>query len=745
MHEHSQQLWQKSRAKVVGLLSLVLATIMVLAVLPAAHADTITYTYDTVDQFIAGTSATQNGKLTVTKLLTKQGGVKATGADKDKNSAPSGEPGVGVPFQLTRVEPKPGVTAGGMKPNEEATTFNRVSPVYRGTTDATGTIKNGTGTGIGFWQNVTAGGAAVPNFPKDNGAGVAYYYLLEELTTGNPYLGHDNSETDINYSIAEKSIFDIPYRATNTKTTKDGAGNVVGTPTTEDGFVYNLHVYPKNVLESKLSKKVVKVTNFDGSVTRPGKVAQIGDKITWEITQKLYDGNLGSSLNGDGKLDLGEIRGAAANVDVLKIADRQPMAQDGQTGVKVKLNWTDNGQPASQDLDDRASNPAGSYTVDTLEGNLGRNTYGSATGDLLPASGDTADTNHDFTSWGKVYTFRNYSIAESIGTLAGRYQPGHTYTDIFLTITYNTQLLDQSTTGVKSAHVNSGEADPAGYLTNTVASDNIDNYSKAPVRFNVALPTPGFQFAKSNKVDGNTTLAGVSGAVFRITKTGTKNQFLCDDGQYHVDSDIKPSGTGGVHALEARSNKDGVVTFIGLPIIDSSTNAVYANTAQNIDKLQFGILEYTRPVYDNPNYDPGQPVDPVNNPEKLTYEGPSDSFETISFISYAGKTRSELEAAGQGIAGDVSGLNFKDYKTPNIPTNGTNPFKNAKGEEIRLALVNWRKDQKDPAIVGALPLTGGRGIMWMLVAGVSIMFAGLVYTYRSNSRNEYSRPAHAAK
>ncbi|BDR52199.1 hypothetical protein KIM372_01060 [Bombiscardovia nodaiensis] len=762
MRQHSLTVWRQNRAKLLGLVSLAIAVAMVVALMPTAYADT----YTGPDDFESGTQPLKAGKLTVSKRLSLKNGEKATGSAQDSTKASNGtQPGVGVTFRLTRVTPTGSLTPGQMKPNVQTTFTRDPNYVYEGKTNATGDIANGTAVQDGIWQWKKIDGSSSPaaDFAWDSANTASYYYLLEEVTGAgqNKYTDPASPLYDPTYTVAEKSIFDLPYRATNTTTPAGG-----GASTSVDGFVYNVHVYPKNVNNSQILKKVTNVTDASGAA-RTGQVAQIGDRVFWEITQRLYDGKTAAS-SGDGKLDLSEINVAkttSPSTVVMTIADRQPMRTKLSPGSAfITLTWIEDGSSKSLNL--AASNGTGGWAasdyLDVTGGtyswpnnNVKRSKNGPAslTGDILPPARDTVDNNHEFVSWGEIYELKAKVLD------AMNYAPTHAYSDIELHIPYESRLT--APTGV---HVNDAEAYPVGYLENTVASDNIDNYGRmSTFTATAALPSPGFQFVKTNLKDSakDPTLKGAAEGIFRLTKydastqTVSKTEFLCDDNQFHPDKDangvqiIQPDGTRGIHALEARSNQDGIVTFVGLPLFDGET------VTADVSRLKFGVMEYKPAKYPNPNFDPGQPENAATNPRKLDYRSPSEAFGYIDFSGFAGKTRSDFASSNTPIAASLENLNFKDYATNNMPTDATSPFKDLKGNTIvsykkpdntlvTKGLVNWRQDQNDPAIVGALPLTGGPGIVTMLVAGLVIMLVGLAYGRLKQSQVTTSRPAHAA-
>ncbi|AKV55804.1 hypothetical protein BACT_0062 [Bifidobacterium actinocoloniiforme DSM 22766] len=698
MRKHSLRMWTNGRAWLVAILAFAVALAMVVAVMPSAHADTSTYTTD--DDFLPGDTpdSTHPAKLVLTKLLTSKPGFTATGSIQDKTNSnmPDNQVGKGVPFKLTQITPPGGAHPGDMKPNQENTFVRRTE--YVGMTDDSGVIQNG-GSGIGHWHTRSAGGytdtTSLASFPHG-------YYLLEEVTgpgSGNPYTDPSNPLFNPRYTPVEKAIYDLPYRSTNTTTPSPG-----GTPTPVEGFVYNLHIYPKNINDAQLIKQVVSVKKPNGA-SRDKNVAQVGDTVTWKITQKLYDDNHTTSPNGDGRLDLSEIPDTASTADALALVDVLPTSLDLVSGsVHVALSWTDNNvahQPVTTGLPSFG---------DIGRSNMSRPVAGHSQESMVDPSmrPDTQKQN-------RLLSFE-VKNGSSLKTLYGNYVSGNTYTDIQVAITYDTKVTAEG----------DGDAGPMGLLTNVAVSDNLDNSGSNSKPFSVAasVASPGFQFAKTNKAEAShvppITLAGVPGAVFRLTDPSDRTQFLCDDAAFHTDTQINSFG-GRVKAIEATSNENGIVTFTGIPIVDDTANAVYSDAS----KLKFGMVEYKKPQYCTANCN-------TPSPTMTDYLAPSANFKTVDFSSLSGKPIADLQDTE--VKPDVSKLDFKDYKTPSMPTGTTSTFKNMRGDVITLGLTNWQQDQTDPAKVGALPLTGGRGILLMLIIGLIIMVIGLVVSKQRERR-----------
>ncbi|AKV54994.1 hypothetical protein BACT_0360 [Bifidobacterium actinocoloniiforme DSM 22766] len=672
-----------------------------------AYASTTVSMYDSAnDDFVAGATPVtgKRPKLTLTKRLTQMDAHKATGSSQDAGKAVMA-PGIGVVFKLTEVTPGPGGVAG-MRPDQNRS-YTRTSNVCTGTTDAKGRIAVGGGTGSGVWIR--------NGIPAEFPGGV-HYYLLEE--TSSPY--DDGSPSG--YAKTEASILDLPYRATNTTRTMDGSGQVTST-SNEEGFVYHLHLFPKNKTEQQLTKRAVGVMDSAGH-NRSDLVAQVGDTITWEITQRFYDGNTGSHPNQDGRLDLQEMLSCptpnlSAPDECYEMEDRLPSSLQYQTGSsQVVGSWEDeNGALNSTRMDTTANgslrlplNPLGSGNSDGV-------THVAA-GRCPGPQGNGSPPALMFDSWSSGTTFLYYKWGGP--DLSQVFQPSQpvSHRNMKMTITYKTKV-----TGVGDS-----EASPAGLILNAVHADHIDNVTKpTPIAASAEVATAGLQFAKTNRqVD-----KGLVGAVFRLTKPDDGAGFLYSDGKFYKESDPKPEG---VSVIEATANKiseeqslltghyakyqpkgQGIVTFAGLPILGEDGRVTTENS-----RLKFGLVEY-RAGKEHELSNSSLSFNPSSNPynNAPSYQFARKTFITVDFSAYSGESFEEIVQARHGMAGDVPTNLFGDYQADRAKVSAK--FENAEGKNLTLGIVNWKSDEKDPTQVGALPLTGGVGIGLMLLAGLALM------------------------
>jgi LPXTG-motif cell wall-anchored protein len=486
-----------------------IATLAAALIAPATANAATGDTYTDADKFVAGKiDDSIKPTLTVTKYLTTAAGQKATGSEQDVTAGTNpGQPGVGVEFTLTHIEPTGDASA--MKPDDAASfTAAADGAVYTGKTDGLGQIKTWT----------AAGGSAVTGeFP-----GGANYYLLKE--TG-PLAG---------YEAAKDTIFDLPYRATNTAA--DG--------TKTDGYVYNVHIFPKNVNTSQLNKQVVSST---GSA-----VAQPGDVLSYKVSEKIY--NEGATAD-DSKVDRAELLAGNDEKPAIRLADRLSSALELTGDPTVALTYKDAaGNAQSVSVADYFTYTASTDAPKRLDPNQA---------DDLFSDGITgAHTNY------LVWDFFN-SKAVEFGNLI----PADA-TDIQI-------VVDLKATVTAQGDSVSGDE---GAIVNTAAVDNTDIPAGTnPPDITTKTPTAGYEFAKVT-TDGT----ALQGATFRLTDPTNDSAFLATDGNYYTDADSVPAGES---FYEATSNNKGIVHFVGLPILTSAD----PQTGKADADLQWNVAEVVAP------------------------------------------------------------------------------------------------------------------------------------------------------
>lgn len=725
MSERLLELSAKSKAALKVVLPIVIAALLSFVVVPTTHADSSSTivpgpsdTYAPEDQFVPDTEPNKPNaaKLTLTKILSDRNGKAASGSVKD--SSETDTPGIGVTFYLTHIKPIASSDVSTMDPSNPST-FQRLES-YAGTTDATGVIRNAlspSSQGNGYWRGKNADGSltgAIVNFPITDAAGDTNYYLLEEDTsTRNPYTTPSNSLFDPTYAAAEPSIFDLPYQTLNSTTVRDDAtGNTK--PTQVPGRVYHLHLFPKNVVNSDLIKTATKVVDADNN-KRGALYAQTGDTVSWEVKYRIHGEN--TVALGNRKLDLAEIKdfvGTNKTGPLLVMADRLPSSlQMLQLSQKFSLRWQNaDGTFETRDLDaplnpmvkykdriaDSGGKPAG------IGNNVSRDVIGPGvgSGNLLPDAVGTSCQDPMSTSPQLCGNLWTWGLDRQGASYIVDQLKDEKIINIWLSWVYDTKL---------TSDYGDLQANKPGLLINNVAAETIDSRQSASGSFraNATLSSPGLQFVKTDKPESGSEPKGLLGAVFRLTKTsGDQILYLYSNGKFYPDNALGiPSG---VKPVEALSNQQGIVTFVGIPIVGIDQNN--PGGPQKVIQTGFALKEYKAPD---------------------KFQIPTQAFTTVDFSAYAGLPVTSLNRSrgGNGITADISKLAFNSYETPGMRrADGSYVFKNAQNEGIAKGIENLPKNKWG----GILPLTGGQGILLILIAGAIIML--LVLLYRRHRRKK---------
>lgn len=680
-------------------------------------------TYTSQDQFIADPPVVNNistpsgAKLTLTKILTDTPGKPATGSVNDIDTAGT-TPGVGIEFTLTRVIPRSGASFRTMKASDPGT-FIRTSTVYNGKTDSKGMIRNASrdDSGDGFWKD--SGNVYISEFPvapsNDNsGYNGSYYYLLEEKTKPDGYYP------------AEPSIFDLPYMAVNKTSVRDSTTNRVSEKNVS-GRVFHLHLFPKNVSSNDLTKKVTRVVD-SYKKDRSGAYAQVGDTISWEVKYRIHNEPSVQKL-GDGKLDLAEIRNYVASGEdkpFIVMADRlapnlKMLPETSNIEFVIERN---NGRiekltPPVTDYTrlgyrkgSRNDLSRYSYANPGLGENVRRNEVAGVAAsrdpdgnesvmlDQLPDFAPSVKNDNDPQLNGNVWT-NGLGKNEALEATTAIDANVSTVKSIWVSWTYDTTVTS----------CDDWQANKPGKIENKVAVETVDTKSTpSSIKATGAVSAPGIQFAKTKKPEDGKRLEPLPGAVFRIARKDDPTYFLHDDYRFYREND----NTYGAKPVEAVSDSKGIVTFSGIPIIDS--------TGKVVDSPNYALVEYSVPD---------------------GYEKPSTGFLEVNFDRYRALTSSALENQPDGVVADYSKLEFKigsakDY-TVDERLLRSSDFKNANGEDIKKGMMNRIKQQ----YAGVLPLTGGKGIVCMLVAGMAIMIVGMSYRRYKENKEFDTAPAHS--
>ncbi|AKV55723.1 hypothetical protein AB656_05515 [Bifidobacterium actinocoloniiforme DSM 22766] len=237
-----------------------------------------------------------------------------------------------------------------------------------------------------------------------------------------------------------------------------------------------------------------------------------------------------------------------------------------------------------------------------------------------------------------------------------------------------------------------GDGSLAGRLSNSVATDTYNDSRQNPgSQADASMPSAGFQFAKV-KTDGT----GLAGAKFALQKNDDTGTFLLQDGTFGAD------GQSANPMITATSNNQGVVTFTGikLPVGVSS------------DQGQFKLVEIAAPA---------------------NYQQASTKFNIVDFGDVVSKASvsDAIAAFPSGLHPNMSKLNFGSYDPAAHNVSISPNIKDANGDQITKGMMNWKSGESGAPI--SLPLTGGKGIILLLIIGLAIMGGVLVARNRKNA------------
>jgi hypothetical protein len=272
-----------------------------------------------------------------------------------------------------------------------------------------------------------------------------------------------------------------------------------------------------------------------------------------------------------------------------------------------------------------------------------------------------------------------------------------------------------------------------GRLTNDVASD-VRGAKEEPPQDSSHTPSASFQFAKT----ASDSISPVEGAVFRLTQPGNSSNFLGSDGQFHTDNWYKDASqnTDHVFPMTATSNNRGIVSFTGLPLLNSARND-WNNAARTLD-----VYEYEAPantlecVKDNTGI---CKTDAQGHTVYKEYVRATMPFRRISFTNvmgtqenpsnfnnYINSLNTDSKVLPDGWADMENG---RTTNTDNYPLQfgkwsvdydiyKDHMFKTVTGDSVYEAMRNFVKGERTPI---QLPLTGGVGIVLLLLAGAAII------------------------
>lgn len=625
-------------SKLVGLAVAGATLLAGMVALPATQASAL----DTADDFRPGAIDTSvEPKLTVTKYLSGTTGNTPTGSITDAPASGSGvTTAKDIVFDLTEIEPTGSVA--DINPAVSSTYRPSTRP---GAITATG-MTNGDGV-IDSWYKAVASGAQQgqpdTSQPVTLPQGL-HYFVLEENRTASPAFQSGTLDSS-KYAVSAKSFFGLPYKTT------DG---------TRSGYIYHLHVYPKNVSNSSVDKSVSAINN-DPNL----HIAKAGDTITYRVTQKIY--NTGTATPNDQKLDTSELAG---NYGDLRVVDKMgaSLRLDSST-VEASIKTPTNSFPLIA-----PTNSTPDYKVTTGTTKFDRIANNAPTGSKMFANDN--DPNATYTAFD---FFRDASVIRG-------YLSGVTDQELTIVITYKAKVTPN------------GDSTGTGGVVNAVESDIKDNSDGTnpvtPPGGGTVTASGSAAFGKVQKGSTPGTVEPLAGAVFRLADPTDPAKFLDVDGTFKAD------GTAGAQFFTATSNADGLVAFTGLPILDGSGVGVAGD---------WNVVEYSAPSGFNRAPNP---------------------FAKVHFDNHVvGKSANDIVTyyGNAPIQPDYGQLDFGTYGTTTEPAT---PIKFQNGNVAKYMMNFKTGDSDTPA---GLPLTGGRGIILLLVAGVIIMGGALYVRSRRNA------------
>lgn len=583
---------------------------------------------DDSDNFKAGALDTSIvPQLTVTKYLSLGEGDAAHGSAKDKPTSSNNKPGKGIVFNVHTVTAVKDKTLADIDPTNPSTyQVADNDGYYAGITDGNGVINK--------WFKAGNDGkptSTEKTFPK----GQNYYILSENVDASDAF--KNGTLNASRYKTTANSFFGLPYKTTSIK------GNT-------SGYIYNLHLYPKNIDTSSLTKTV---TAAKDSASKDVKIVKAGDKVSYRIDQKIYNEGT-AAVTGDQKLDVKEVVGDSKD---LRIVDRMGDSLTLDTSsVKVFLTWGEDGKKELTSSD---------YTLTSEK-------------KAQPPQRLVGTDKYFFDGEKSSATYHQFDFFKSKANLTS-YLSGVTATALTVEITYTATV-----TAV-------GDSSDNGGVINKVQSDFRDNLKGGNPgdlpKDEAIVPSGTINFGKVKKAKGAATYSALKGAVFRLASPDDSAKYLASDGNFYADGDTLPSG---VSIYTATSSETGLVTFTGLPIM-SSDKGVEGN---------WNVVEYRAPSgYNTPSI----------AFSKIVFDSRVKGQTAESIITSFGSTPIE-PAYGQ--------LSFGRFQL-----SGTTPV-TARGKAVDNTLVNYEDTDSDTPLM--LPLTGGRGIVLLLVLGLAIM-GGILY------------------
>lgn len=633
-----------------------------MVVMPATQASAAEdYGFAAEDDFAPGDlDTTKVPQLTVTKYLSLNDGYAPTGSAKDAaqlNANHDLAPAKGIMFKVREVEPTEGKSLADIDANDQATYKAKNDTVYTGVTDGQGVINK--------WYQAAPDGKITEtelSFPT----GLNHYYVLSEDIANSPAFTFDavnnpNPLDQRKYKHAVNSFFGLPY-ATNGSDDNQTRG-----------FIYHLHLYPKNVSTESFAKTVQSVKGPDGAAKNQ-TTATAGDTITYKLSQKIYNES-GSAAKNDGKLDVSELQGKGADV---RLADRMSSSLKGDPAtVKAVIRDSDGNTAAALTSTDFASDTSTNENPARLN-DPSQKMFAEA-----PST--------DVTYWVfNFFTADGVAKAKAVNTSV-----------MELEVTY-----DALVTG-------NGDSTGTGGVVNDAASDFSDNKdsegnSQDPVPSHTNVTNAVVAFGSVQGKNQNPKYTALPGTEYRLVKNAdTADKYLASDGNYYGSKDNVPAG---VQVYKATANSKGLVVFAALPIFETPSKAA----DKTVQETSWMLVE-------------------TNTPKD--WRSPGIPFGKITYGDVGLTEEAIVQKYGRNaiLQPNYDDLNFGNFDAPvsQVPEDTKMMFNNV---AVTKYLAHYKTTDGDSPL--ALPLTGGRGILLLLVVGALIMGGAL---YARNRRNNAAR------
>ena len=654
-----------------------------MVVLPATQASAAEdYGYNAEDDFVQGPVVpTKTPRLTVTMYLSLAKGFAPTGSSKDAEALAKTQdltPAKDVLFHVEEVQPVTGKDWGDIKASDP-NTYTQTGNSFAGITNGQGVIDTWYDAADGKIKNADEHGFPVAGetpkaFPTATEGGKVHYYILFENKDASWAFNPQNpNKLDTNkYGAAENSFFGLPYAAQSLNATK------------ANGYIYNLHLYPKSKNKSVFSKTVQDVLDSKTNEAKNQRTAVAGDKIDYKLSQTIA--NNGSAVAKDGILDVSELKGDYK--DILFVDRMSSALKLDESTVAATLYYTVKGADNKSEVkhvaltDQKANATAPDFKWGATDKSPKRI---NGTGTMFPDTQDAV----------QYYQFQLFGGGTS-GTVISTLTGATGATDIHVDVTYQATVTPL------------GDSTATDGVANDAASDFSENTSDV-IKDHTNVMNAGLAFGSVKNKDSQ--FAALPGTEYRlVANSDSLDKYLATDGDFHTTSDLPK----GAQFYQATANSDGLVAFAGLPIFSSESTESKASTGDSGEKVRTDI---------------SWKLVETNTPEG--WRNPGVAFGTVTFSNVAGKSVTEL-AQTYGPHGVVQPnydeLQFKNFEVSPASITTKIKFNN---QDVSKYEQHFANTDTDAPL--ALPLTGGRGIVLLLVVGALIMGGALYARSRRNS------------